>query len=84
MYNIEKDDFIILNKCIYGHVQGEREYYQKTVNILKKFGFVSGNLDPFLYVKKSEKGIVSVTLHVDDNLIIGYIEAINEAITTLY
>ena len=42
----------------------------------KKSGFIGGNIDPCLYVKKSEKSIVNVALHVDSNFMIGDIEAI--------
>ena len=56
---------------------------EKAVKILKKLGFVGGNVDPSLYVKMSEKGMVYVALYVDDDLMLGDIEAINEAITSL-
>ena len=74
---------IIVNKCFYGIVQAGLQYCKKAVNILKKLGCFGGNDDPCLYVKKSEKGIVYVALYIDDNLMIGDIEAINEAITAL-
>ena len=33
MTNIKKDDSIILNKCIYGHVQAACQYFKKAVEI---------------------------------------------------
>ena len=56
MSDIEKDDCIILNKCIYYLVQAARHYYKKTVEILKNLGFVGGNVDPCLNFEKSIKG----------------------------
>ena len=46
-------------------------------------GFVGGNVDSCPYVKKSVKGIVYVTLYVDDNLMIDDVKAIDNAITAL-
>ena len=54
---------------------------QKAIEILKNFGFVGGNVCPCLYVKKSAKGIVHVALYIDDNLMVGIIEAIDNAIS---
>ena len=71
MADVKKDDCVILNKCIYGLVQAACQYYKKAVEILKSSGFVGGNIDPCLYVKKSMKGIVYIALYVDNNLMIG-------------
>ena len=78
-----RDDCITLNNCIYGLVQAARQYYKNAVKILKKSWFVGGNVGPCLYVKKIKKGIVYIALYVDNNLMIGVIEAIDEAITVL-
>ena len=58
MSDIGKNDCIILNKCIYGLVQAVMPYYKKDVEISKRSRFVGGNVVQYLYVKKSEKGIV--------------------------
>ena len=81
--NIKKDKCIILNKWIYGLVQSARQYYKKAVKILKNLGFVGGNVDPCLYAKKSAKGIVYIALYIDDNLMIGNMMAIDDAILAL-
>ena len=49
--------------------------------VLKKFWFIGGNDDPWLYVMKMEMGIVYISLYVNDDLMVGDIEAINNAIT---
>ena len=46
MIDMGKDDCIILNKCIYSLIQAEWQYHKKAVKILKKSGFMRGNLDP--------------------------------------
>ena len=51
--------------------------------ILKNLGFVGGNFDPYLYVKKSSKGIVYIALYMDDNLMVGDVEAISHAISSI-
>ena len=76
MSNIGKDDCIIFNQSIYDLVQVEWQYYKKAVKILKELGFIGGNVDPCLYVKKSAKGIVKVVLYLDNNLMIGDMAAI--------
>ena len=55
----------------------------KSVEILKSSGFVGDNINPCLYVKKIMKGIVYVALYVDDNLMVGNIATINNAIEVL-
>ena len=58
MSNVKKDNYIILNKCIYGIVPVACQYYTKAVEILMSSGFVGGSIDQCLYVKMSVKGIV--------------------------
>ena len=61
MSDVSKDDSIILNKCINGITQAW-QYYKKVIEILQKLGFVGGNVNPYIYVKKSEKDMVYVAL----------------------
>ena len=46
-------------------------------------GFEGGNIDPCIYIKKSENGIVYVALYIHDNLTIWDVEAIDDAIADL-
>ena len=78
-----KEDVLLLQKCIYGLVQAARQYHKKAVEILKKIGFSGGEIDPCLFSKKTESGIVIVALYVDDNLMIGHEKAIEEMIVQL-
>ena len=79
MFDMTKDDCIILNKCIYGLVQEAHQYYKKAVEILKNSSCDS-SIDPCLYVKKSAKGIVYVVLYIDDSLMVGNIAATDNTI----
>ena len=82
MSDVTQTNCIILNKCIYGLVQAACQYYKKAVETLKSFGFIRGSIYPCLYVKKSAKGIVYIAL-LDDNLMVGDIAAIDDAIVAL-
>ena len=55
MPDIRRDDFIVLNKYIYGLVPAARQYYKKAVEILKKLESIGGNVDPYLYVRRVRK-----------------------------
>ena len=52
-------------------MQARRQYNKKAVEILKKVGFTGANVDPYIYIKKSMKGIVYIVLYVDNDLMIG-------------
>ena len=52
------------------------QYYKKAIKSLKKSGFIEGNVDSCLYVKKRSKDIGYIALYVDIILMIGDIKAI--------
>ena len=54
-----------------------------TAKRLSRFRRVQSNVDPFLYVKKSAKGVVYVTLYIDDNFMLVDVKAIEDAISAL-
>ena len=83
MKGIGKNDFIILQNCIYGLVKVARQYSKKAVEILKKLGFARGNVDPCLYMKKGATGVVYLALYLDDNLMLGNTKAMNKAVKQL-
>ena len=49
----------------------------------KSFSFIGGSIDSCLYVKKRIKDIVYRALYVDDNLMVGSIMTIDDAIEAL-
>jgi hypothetical protein len=75
---IENDDCLQLIKCIYGSVQAARQFWKKFVETLEGFGFVRSKADPCLLTRRNGKGIVMLCLYVDDVLIVGNQEAIDE------
>ena len=53
------------------------------VEILKNLRFIGGNFNPCLCGKKRAKGIVYTSIYIDDNLMVGTVEAIDGAIAGL-
>ena len=51
--------------------------------ILKKIGFKGGDVDPCLYRRQDEDGLVFVALYVDDNLMVGHPNPIQKTIKEL-
>ncbi len=52
---VTDEDALKLQKCIYGLVQVASQYHNMMVEVLKSIGFISGDLDPCLYIKRDEK-----------------------------
>jgi Reverse transcriptase (RNA-dependent DNA polymerase) len=77
------DECLILNKTIYGLVQSARKFYNKLVSALKDYGFQGSLVDPCLWIKHFNQGIVIIAIYVDDCLIIGDDLKINEVIEEL-
>ena len=55
MYNVKKDDCIILNKCIYDFAQAAWQYDKEALEILKSSGFFGGSIELCLYAKRVQK-----------------------------
>ena len=69
-----------LLKGIYGLCQAARQFWKKFVNTAKKksFGFQVSPADPCMLYKHDELGICIIIMYVDDMLIIGKKEQIQE------
>jgi hypothetical protein len=61
-----ENECLILKKMIYGLVQSAREFYKKFVLGLKGCGFQGNTVNPCLWTKYTEHGIVFVGIYVDD------------------
>ena len=61
-------------------MQAARQYYKFFIKILKKIGFVGGDADPCLMMRKNKDGVVYIAIWVDDSLLIGNEKAINATI----
>ena len=60
-----------LRKSIYGLKQSSRQWYIKFHNDIISFGFQMIEEDHCVYLKRSKKSFVILSLYVDDVLIIG-------------
>ena len=76
----KQEDALLLRRCTYGLVQAARQYHKKAVEVLRKIGFVGGDVDPCLYMRRNKFGIVFIAIYVDDNLMVGHPAAIEDAI----
>ena len=76
------EDCYQLSKGIYGLRQAARQFWKKFVNIAKKesFGFQVSPAVHYTLFKENELGICIIILYVDDMLIIGKKEQIQEFI----
>ena len=74
------EDCYQLLKGIYGLCPAARQFWKKFVNTAKKesFGFQVSPADPCMLFKQNELGICIIIMHVDDMLIIGKKEQIQE------
>ena len=76
-------DALKLQKCIYGLVQGARQYHKKMVEVLKSIGFKGGDVDSCLYANIDENEDIYVALYVDGILLVGNKNTIGETIKVL-
>ena len=74
---------MLLIHSIYGLVQSARQYYIKFKEKLINVGFSGGFPDPCLMMRETENGVVYIAVWVDDLLLIGDGEAIEEAVKDL-
>ena len=74
------EDCYQLKKGIYGLCQAARHFWKKFVDTIKKesFGFIVSPADPCLLYKENNLGICIIIMYVDDMLIIGKKEQIED------
>ena len=78
---VDKEDCLILQKAIYGLVQAARQFWKKiVVDKMQEGGFKLSEADPCMLYKEDEKGVCIIIIYIDDMLIIGKEEAIDDAI----
>ena len=79
------EDCYQLKKGIYGLCQAPRKFWRKFVDTIKKepFGFTVSPPDPCMLFKENNLGIYIIIMYVDDMLIIGKKEQIQEFATVI-
>ena len=79
------EDCYQLKKGIYGLCQAARQFWKKFVDTIKKepFGFTVSSADPCMLFKEKNLGICIIIMYVDDMLIIGKKEQIQEFATMI-
>ena len=79
------EDCYQLKKGIYGVCQAARQFWKKFVDTIKKepFGFTVSPADPCMLFKENNLGICIIIMYVDDMLVIGKKEQIQEFATMI-
>ena len=79
------EDCYQLKKGIYGLCQAARQFWRKFVDTIKKetFGFTVSPADPCMLFKENNVGICIIIMYVDDMLIVGKKEQIQELATKI-
>ena len=81
--DVDKEDCTILQKAIYGLVRAARQFWKKIVDKMLGGGFKLSEADPCMFYKEDEKGVSIIIIYIDDMLIIGKEEAIDDTIRVL-
>ena len=76
----DKEDCMILQKAIYGLVQSARHLWKKIADMMQDGGFKLGDADPCMLYKENEEVVCIIIIYIDDMLIMGKEEAIDDAI----
>ena len=79
------EDCYQLKKGIYGLCQAAKQFWKKFVDTIKKepFGFTVSPADPCMLFKENNLGVCIIIMYVDDMLIIGKKEQIQEFATMI-
>ena len=79
------EDCYLLKKGIYGLCQAARQFWKTFLDTIKKepFSFTVSPADPFMLFKENNLGISIIIMYVDDMLIIGKGEQIQEFATMI-
>ena len=80
MENVDKTHALKLIKSLYGLVQSPRVYFRTFKEAMKKIGFKTSEMDPCLFIRNGKKNLVYMAIWVDDCLIVGTKEDVDETI----
>jgi hypothetical protein len=74
---------LLLTKTIFGLVQSAREFHKNLMSTLKLIGFKFIKSNPCLLSKWTQDGVIMIGIYVDDCLVIGKHNGIDELIIEL-
>merc|ERR1712242_241049 len=75
---IHRRGYVLLKKTIYGLVQAARAWWKHLWTNLESLEFEKSKKDGCLFKRKNDKGTVIICAYVDDMLIIGDEEAVDD------
>ena len=78
--DVDKEDCLILQKAIYGLVHAAIQFWKKIVDKMQGGGFKLSEADPCMFYKEDVKEVCIIIIYIDDMLIIGKEEAIDDAL----
>jgi hypothetical protein len=81
--NNDSKHCLLLTKTIYGLVQSAREFYKELMATFKSIGFKGNKSDLCLSSKRTQYGVIMIGIYVDDFLVIGKRDKIDELIVAL-
>ena len=81
--DVDKEDCLILQKAIYVLVQAARQFWKKIVDKIQEGGFQLSKADPCMLYREDESRVCIIIIYIDDMLIIGKEEAIDDAVKVL-
>lgn len=74
---------IKLQRSLYGLKQSGRMWYNRLSRYLQKNGYISNQICPCVFIKKSQSGFVIITVYVDDLNLVGSATEVDEAVIYL-
>ena len=80
---VDREDCSILQMAIHGLVQAARQFGKTIVDKMQEGGFKLSEAGPCMLYKEDEEGVCIIIIYIDDMLIIGKEEAIDDAIKVL-
>ena len=80
---MDKEDCLILQKAINGLVQAARQFWKKIVDKIQEGGFQLSKADSCMLYREDESRVCIIIIYIDDMLIIGKEEAIDDAVKVL-
>ena len=81
--DVDKEDSSILQKAIYVLALAAQQFWKRIVDKMQGGGFKLSEADPCMLYKEDEKGVCIIIINIDDILITGKEEAIDDAIKVL-